>query len=70
MHLPASMKDREVFLYCSDWMTVRTLSVLSALWPRTGSVRMPLQEIFWAERFGGVTDQYGITREIKCEKPQ
>jgi PhnB protein len=35
-----------------------------------GSVRMPLQETFWAERFGGVTDQYGIPWEINYEKPQ
>jgi PhnB protein len=35
-----------------------------------GSVRMPLQETFWAERFGGITDQYGIPWEINCEKPR
>jgi PhnB protein len=33
-----------------------------------GSVWMPLQETFWAERFGGVTDQYGIPWEINCQK--
>ena len=35
-----------------------------------GTVRMPLQETFWALRFGGVTDQFGIPWEINCEKPQ
>jgi PhnB protein len=35
-----------------------------------GTVRMPLQETFWAYRFGSVIDQYGIPWEINCEKPQ
>ena len=33
-----------------------------------GSVRMPLQETFWAERFGMLTDQFGIPWSIDCEK--
>ena len=35
-----------------------------------GVVRMPLQETFWALRYGSVTDQFGIPWEINCEKPQ
>jgi PhnB protein len=35
-----------------------------------GTVKMPLQETFWALRYGGVTDQFGIPWEINCEKPQ
>jgi PhnB protein len=35
-----------------------------------GKIRMPLRETFWAERFGGVTDRFGIPWEINCEKPQ
>ena len=34
-----------------------------------GSVRFPLQQTFWAERFGSVMDQFGIPWEINCEKP-
>ena len=33
-----------------------------------GMVRMPLQETFWALRFGMVTDRFGIPWMINCEK--
>lgn len=32
-----------------------------------GTVRMPLQETFWAVRFGVLTDRFGITWAINCE---
>lgn len=35
-----------------------------------GTVGMPLQETFWAVRYGVLTDQFGIRWEIHCEKPQ
>ena len=31
-----------------------------------GIVRMPLQETFWAHRFGVVTDRFGIPWAINC----
>lgn len=34
-----------------------------------GSVQMPIQETFWAIRFGMVTDRFGIPWMINCEKP-
>ena len=36
---------------------------------RDGVVQMPLQETFWALRFGMVVDQFGIPWLINCEKP-
>jgi len=33
-----------------------------------GKVGVPLQETFWAHRFGEVTDQFGIHWGINCEK--
>jgi PhnB protein len=33
-----------------------------------GQVTMPFGETFWAERFGMVTDRYGIPWMINCEK--
>jgi len=33
-----------------------------------GSVQMPLQETFWAARFGMVVDRFGIPWMINCEK--
>ena len=34
-----------------------------------GTVHMPLQETFWALRFGVLVDQFGVPWEINCEKP-
>ena len=35
-----------------------------------GTVCMPLQQTFWAARFGVVTDQFGIQWDINCEKSE
>ncbi len=34
-----------------------------------GAVRMPLQETFWAVRFGMCTDRFGIPWMVNCERP-
>ncbi|NJM56409.1 MAG: VOC family protein [Synechococcales cyanobacterium RU_4_20] len=34
-----------------------------------GTVKMPLEETFWAVRFGMVTDQFGISWMVNCDKP-
>lgn len=34
-----------------------------------GSVQMPLQETFWAQRFGMLTDRYGKGWLVNCPKP-
>jgi len=34
-----------------------------------GSVTMPIQETFWAKRFGMLTDRFGIPWMIDCMKP-
>lgn len=36
---------------------------------RDGIIRMPLQETFWAKRFGMLSDQFGVAWMINCEKP-
>jgi len=33
-----------------------------------GTVQMPIQETFWASRFGMLVDQFGIPWMINCEK--
>ena len=34
-----------------------------------GKVCMPMQETFWAERFGMLTDKFGINWMFNCDKP-
>lgn len=34
-----------------------------------GETRMPIQETFWARRFGMLTDRFGTPWMINCEKP-
>jgi PhnB protein len=35
-----------------------------------GTVRMPIQETFWAQRFGMLTDQFGTPWMVNCEHPE
>lgn len=35
-----------------------------------GTVTMPMQETFWAQRFGMLTDKFGISWMFNVEKPQ
>ena len=41
---------------------------LFGLLAEEGTIALPLQETFWAGRFGVVTDRFGIPWEINCEK--
>ena len=34
-----------------------------------GTVQMPLQETFWALRFGTLVDRFGIPWMVNCERP-
>jgi PhnB protein len=42
--------------------------VFSAL-AENGTVQMPLQETFWALRFGTLVDRFGIPWMVNCERP-
>ena len=33
-----------------------------------GTIKMPLQETFWASRFGVVVDQFGVRWSVNCER--
>ena len=35
-----------------------------------GTVTMEMQQTFWAERFGMLTDKYGIKWMFNCDKPE
>jgi len=43
----------------------RVFAALSA----GGATRMPIQETFWAKRFGMCTDRFGIPWMVNCPKP-
>jgi PhnB protein len=34
-----------------------------------GTVKMPIQETFWAQRFGMLIDRFGTPWMVNCEKP-
>lgn len=42
-------------------------SVFHAL-AENGTVSMPIQETFWATRFGMLTDQFGVAWMVNCDK--
>ena len=48
--------------------TVAAERIFAAL-AEGGNVLMPLTQTFWAERFGMVTDRFGIPWMINCDKP-
>jgi PhnB protein len=35
-----------------------------------GNIKMPIQETFWAQRFGMLTDRFGTPWMVNCDKPQ
>jgi len=37
---------------------------------QNGTIQMPLQETFWAMRFGMVVDQFGTPWMVNCGKPR
>ncbi len=42
--------------------------IFNALADGASAVTMPIQETFWARRFGMLTDRFGIPWMINCEK--
>ncbi len=58
-------KGFEVVLQMDD--PVAAERVFQAL-AEKGTIAMPLQETFWASRFGVLVDQFGIPWSINCER--
>ncbi len=46
----------------------RAERIFSAL-AESGTVQMPIQETFWAVRFGMVVDRFGTPWMVNCDKP-
>jgi PhnB protein len=49
--------------------TVEQAESMFAKMSEGGTVTMPIQETFWATRFGMLTDKFGINWMFNCEKP-
>ena len=49
--------------------SVEEIDKLFAALGQNGEVKMPLQNTFWAARFGMLTDQFGINWMLNFEKP-
>ena len=60
-----AMKGCSVTLVLKD--TAEAERVFKALSAK-GTVQMPMQETFWAARFGTLVDQFGTPWMINCEK--
>jgi PhnB protein len=61
----ASPRGFELMLQMDD--TAAAERVFAAL-AENGSISMPLQETFWAGRFGVLVDQFGIPWSVNCER--
>src|SRR5947209_2698519 len=68
--LPGSYESPQGFsILLSPHVPEETERLFNAL-AENGTVRMSLQETFWAHRFCVVTDQFGITWTINDEKSE
>jgi PhnB protein len=50
--------------------TVAEAEQLFAALSPNATIMMPLEKTFWAERFGMLVDQFGVTWAVNCELPQ
>jgi uncharacterized glyoxalase superfamily protein PhnB len=68
MHRLDDVRNRRASLYSSISVTSGSRAHLQGP-GENGTVQMPLQETFWAFRFGVLVDQFGIPWQINCGKP-
>ena len=61
-------KPQGVFLSLSIQSVDDSERIFAALSDK-GTVQMPLQQTFWARRFGMLIDQFGTPWMINCENP-
>lgn len=58
---------------CSMSLQVRSIAEAERLYNALaagGQAQMPLQQTFWAVRFGMLVDRFGVSWMINCEKDQ
>ena len=67
--LPGSYHRPQGYFVILELSGVVEAETIFAALSEGGSVLMPLQPTFWAERFGVVTDRFGTPWEINCGAP-
>jgi PhnB protein len=67
---PTAVHKGNNFLVCINCETVQEIDSYFAALSEKGSITMPLQETFWAARFGMLTDRFGVKWMFNLEKPQ
>jgi PhnB protein len=66
--LPEQYKDPSGFSILLNLDDPEYAERMFAALAEGGAVQMPLQKTFWAARYGGVTDRFGVPWEINCEQ--
>jgi PhnB protein len=68
--LPASYERPQGFQIQLNLDDVTTAERIFTKLADGGWVTVPLQQTFWAQRFGAVVDRFGIPWGINCGEPQ
>ena len=65
--LPAQYEEPKGFTLSLQIKSAADAERIFAELATNGTVRMPLEKTFWAERFGMVVDRFGVPWLINCE---
>jgi PhnB protein len=68
--LPEHYRPKQGFSFILNVDNPKEADRLFAVLGEKGTILMPMQETFWAPRFGVVLDQFGIQWDINCEKSE
>jgi len=67
--LPAHYRTPAGMSVSVDVKTVPEAEQIFAALSEDALITMPLQEVFWAQRFGMLTDRFGTPWMLNCEMP-
>jgi PhnB protein len=67
---PTAVHEGNNFFVAINCETVEEIERFFAAIGEKGTIKMPLQQTFWAARFGMLTDQFGVNWMFSLEKPK
>lgn len=67
--LPGTYEPPRGFAFVLGIEDIDEADRLYRVFGENGAVHVPLQETFWARRYGKVVDRFGIPWEINCGRP-